>query len=495
MNRNYEVPSGASESRGNQCEEGYGGPSSFSEAETQTMKNLLMQEKNINLWIHLDGLGNKFFVPYSYSSDSYASTLSAPDTEFYKTLLSLNSKTVQTGTYSDLDVAPAVGTLIDYAYSQGVISLECAIGSEIEKKEDILDIVEDHYEYIEDILKYSSFKLSVLELESMNESVCATSECNDVNAYSESILKFKILNEGLGNTSQGNLQLSLSYDNEGYSFLIRNTAMLYSWPIHETSDSIGQPIVFTCTTVDKRRITCGVPILSLDARSRNVIEVTLQSFKTPEYLDQEISFKYTASYTITYLSGSALGLSSAISEDTLILNSTLRSSDLDSDSQDEDQEDSTDNLSLWDLTIMPHNSGNHKEGVAVGLVSGFMSLIFLLIGGFIYYKYRKENLQNESSDEEEVDNPMKNTFIPQAELQIPPIYSGADISAKLIENARKDIPALNLSLNLPAQESVVNRTPERLNISPIRDSPLSMNFNSESMEEIEIDEIEIEQGS
>ena len=203
-----------------------------------------------------------------------------------------------------------------------------------------------------------------------------------------------------------------------------------------------------------------------------------------------MQFLYTASFSFSYSGNSKLAASSYSSEATLFLPSTAYT---DSDSSEEDSEDSNDDFLLRDCSLMPCHSGKHIEGVAVGLIAGFMSIVFLLIAGLIFYKFRREIAQDDSSDEEEVDQNMKNTFIPQSDQLAAPGYSGANISAKMIENARKDIPSLRL--NSTNREASINESPERLNIYPVRDFPIAVNLNSDSMEEVEIEEIRFEAGS
>lgn len=490
LNRNYEVPS--DEVINSQtCSNEYGGPAFFSESETKAMRDLLESSK-ARMWIHFDGLGNKFYVPYSYSSDSFESTLQAADTNFYKTLQSLSSKKGQMGTYKQLGNDPKVGLLIDYAYSEGVISLEGALESSVVASDDILESLEGYYSYIEDILKYSSFKLNSLEYNNMNENVCANSVCEDSEAYSEAVLNFDISNAGLSDTPQARFGLSLEFSYEGYSIMI-DDLVLYTWDINDTTLSTTTAktteYTVTCDQAQPTFISCGVSNMKLDARTQNTIEVKMSSYKTSSYIDQEMQFLYTASYSISYSANSKLSTSSYSKTDTLVLPSTVYT---DSDSNEEDTEDSNDDFLLWDVSLMPRHSGKHTEGVAVGLIAGFMSLVFLLIAGLIFYKFRKEIGQEESSDEEEVDQNMKNTFIPQSDQLAVQAYSGADISAKMIENARKDIPSLRL--NSTNREVSINTSPEKLNISPVRDSPIARDLNSDSMEEVEIDEIRFESG-
>ena len=491
LNRNYEVPS--DELINSQtCTNEYGGPAFFSESETSAMRALLETSK-ARMWIHFDGLGNKFYIPYSYSTDSFESTLQAADTLFYKTLQSLNSKKGQMGTYKQLGNDPKVGLLIDYAYSKGVISLEGALEIFVVTSDDILESVEGYYSYIEDILKYSSFKLNSLEYNNMNENVCAISACGDSDAYSEAVLKFDISNAGLNDTPQGRFGLSLEFSNEGYSLMI-DDVVLYTWDINDTNltPTTAKTTEYTvsCDQAQPNFISCGVSNMKLDARTQNTIEVKTSSYKTSSYTDQEMQFLYTASFSISYSANSKLATSSYSTDASLLLPSTAYT---DSDSSEEDSEDSNDDFLLWDVSLMPRHSGKHIEGVAVGLIAGFMSIVFLLIAGLIFYKFRKEIAQDESSDEEEVDQNMKNTFIPQPDKLAAPGYSGADISAKMIENARKDIPSLRL--NSTNREVSINGSPERLNISPVRDSPIVVNLNSDSIDEVEIEEIRFEAGS
>jgi hypothetical protein len=487
LNRNYEVPS--DETINSQtCTNEYGGPAFFSESETSAMRNLLGISK-ARMWIHFDGIGNKFYVPYSYSSDSFESTLKAEDTHFYQNLQSLRSKKGQMGTYEQLGDDPKVGLLIDYAYSKGVISLEGALESSVVASDDILESVEGYYSYIEDILKYSSFKLNSLKYNNMTENACATSKCGKSEAYSEAVLKFDISNAGLTDTPEGRFGLSLEFANEGYSLMI-DDFVLYTWNINETtlSPTTAKTTEYTvtCDQAQPNFISCGVSNMKLDARTQNTIEVKMSSFKTSSYIDQEMQFLYTASFSISYSANSKLGTSSYSTDATLVLPSTAYT---DSDSSEEDSKKSNSDL-LWDASLMPRHSGNHIEGVAVGLIAGFMSIVFLLMAGLIFYKFRKEIAEDESSDEEEVDHNMKITFIPQSDQPAASGYSGAEISAKMIENARKDLPSLRL--NSTNREMSISGSPEKLHISPVRDSPIAVNLNSDSMEEVEIDEIRFE---
>jgi hypothetical protein len=131
------------------CSDTYRGNAALSEPETQAMDKL-RSLFDPELWIHIDGTGNYRVMPLTYSTSA---NLTTAHLGVYK---DISASLGGLKTHSAAFNATANGSLLDYAYATGAISLYFSSSAGIPTGDAILSKVKEDAAHYETVLDYGT---------------------------------------------------------------------------------------------------------------------------------------------------------------------------------------------------------------------------------------------------------------------------------------------------------------------------------------------------
>mmetsp|Transcript_14430 Transcript_14430/g.14469 ORF Transcript_14430/g.14469 Transcript_14430/m.14469 type:complete len:525 (+) Transcript_14430:99-1673(+) len=190
LDRNWGFEWNSGHSSHKPCNSAYNGYKSFSESETLALKNFV-ESKNISVWIHYDRSEDTCVTPYTSSGKS---KFKGPVKHFFKGLEKSLPKTTKFGNIKEVYGDKEDGTLIDYAYSEGIIAFEMGINHTITPS---LSIFEKYYNSAMYAMERANYCLN-LEV-STAEYYCDDGpySCGNKNSSSYIIYKINVENSGL----------------------------------------------------------------------------------------------------------------------------------------------------------------------------------------------------------------------------------------------------------------------------------------------------------
>jgi hypothetical protein len=160
LNRNFEFKFGldATDEEKNPCNDTYQGKKAFSEKETSVIRDLIMKN-NVFIWMHFDGLQDQIVIPWTYSSSlkDFGSEYLNQSYEELKTL------GVKVGNSESLGLGSFGGSFVDYGASLGVYSMQLGIESSVVDGSEILKSCKKYYENVVKIFNASLKALEILE--------------------------------------------------------------------------------------------------------------------------------------------------------------------------------------------------------------------------------------------------------------------------------------------------------------------------------------------
>ncbi|CAG9330606.1 unnamed protein product [Blepharisma stoltei] len=224
LDRNWEFNWGNStgDSSNNPCDPKYRGSSAFSESETSSVKNFII-DKNITVWIHFDEDKNVYILPYTSMS---MDPITVPDPMFGWAYNDLKSffplVNISYGTAKKIDGKLEDGTLIDFALSKGIFSMKGEIAP-YDKSENIMTYFNPHLQSALWNLDGASYSLEGEYYFNWYECYEYPDYCqnNDSSIFFEN--EFYITNYGFKNAKSIALNFTWNYaDNiPGYNFSLQ----------------------------------------------------------------------------------------------------------------------------------------------------------------------------------------------------------------------------------------------------------------------------------
>ncbi|OMJ68683.1 hypothetical protein SteCoe_33808 [Stentor coeruleus] len=318
-----------------ECSDYYQGTSSFSEPETAGIKSLVKNTDFI-LWVHYDGYGNEYIIPWTYDPEeiNYGSASLNTSYNAINQTLQYNNVTIKT---SDEIIR---GSLIDYALSFASVTIQPAIGVENTTKDTILSVCHEHMGYANELLKifaqnpileYTQGTLSAPQLNSDN-----------VTYSTEGSLNFTITNPSYSDIS---ILLNVTL------FNVNSTLFYNSTEDEELTIQIPIKIEKMETSVHIESFTVVHDIESIDSIKAAVNLYSESGYLRSEIIDIEVPFN-----------------------------------------------DNNENINSVMLRAWYRSSGHH-EGVAVGLVSALIATILALVILLLFCLYKKEPGTEEEESE------------------------------------------------------------------------------------------------
>lgn len=207
INRNYGYKWGFDDigSSDNICGEDYRGEYAFSEPETQAIQDLFRQH-NFTLAVSYHSWGNLYVHPFGYSNQQDASMYRSPDDlEFYRSLRDVIPMNSELGTPYDLLDYTANGAFVDYAYSEGAISMTIEVGNEFHPpKRQISGIVNSHgntfFKILERVLPALNVNIEYVRLNEELLSISFKMQNTGLSAANETQAEFWLSNNFTINT-------------------------------------------------------------------------------------------------------------------------------------------------------------------------------------------------------------------------------------------------------------------------------------------------------
>ncbi|CAG9310594.1 unnamed protein product [Blepharisma stoltei] len=221
LDRNWGYKWDHGESSNDPCDPTYHGWNAFSEPETSALRSFI-EDKNITLWVHYDRNGSYCTIPYTFSELSDFSVAEQP---FYDQLYYSQGRIYSVGKAKPSYGSNEDGTLIDYAFSQGIFSLEIGINPH-----NSMELFYDYYNGLIEIMSLSNFYIDI-SYSSLYETSCKDAYlCINSNSSSYFTLMIDISNNGIRDAL--NLKLLLLASNpagNGYTLSPTSLEMFSSW--------------------------------------------------------------------------------------------------------------------------------------------------------------------------------------------------------------------------------------------------------------------------
>jgi len=331
------------------CSDLYQGTEGFSEAETRFIRNLIGKNKKVACWIHFDGTGNSFLVPWGFDSDE-----DDYENEFlndkYEKLASDLREDYKVGNLKEISGEEYGGSFVDYGASLGIFTTQGLLEATVPKKSEILSKCKEHLESTRVILAQSLLPLSI---EYMSSQIRSTTKNSETQVYTD--LEFNITNPS---NSYLKAIIQLSCSNKNSNFSLSSASRVRYLEEEEDEDVIEYSFAIegysTITEVVALMVSGG----SLDVSFDITYQVLLQGYDlNPQY---------------SLLTSSAVSDTMPKSENEETVNGFSRS---------------------W------YRSSGHHEGVAVGLISVLILAIFALIILFLVKGYKETDNIEANNDE------------------------------------------------------------------------------------------------
>ena len=356
MNRNFGFKFGDGDLQDDlePCNDTYQGKSGFSEKETKAIKNIIEKE-NIFIWMHFDGLSNQVIIPWTYSSN-----LSDFGSEYlnnsYAELKSLMKNKVDNS--ENLGLGTHGGSLVDYGASKEIFTFQLSYEDDVVAQDEIIDKCQSN---IDDLMKILKNSLNPLNISGSSWNV-SNYEANDTHAsYAILEISYTASNPNKVNHS---IEISMNMNASNPNLTLEE---IETNVFNQNSDG----------SVDGRRLlsesfSIQIPELS-NVQIQTYINISGDSgdFSLDVAIQLHLSDS-TSKNGYDYLSSELLSIS----------NITGSIPDSSEDSSSVTPAGSYLFSRSWYL------SSSHHEGVAVGLVTLFLSLFLLLFILYILKLYK-----------------------------------------------------------------------------------------------------------
>jgi hypothetical protein len=192
------------------------------------------------------------------------------------------------GTLYSLTNTTATGTLLDYAYSLGILATEAALSHMIPLHSAIISTCDEHFPIFRWAAEHSSFKVLNLVNSDISESLCShNTTCANSSSFSAIVFTFSLENSGRSTSPESTFEFWISWDNtDSYTFHISEVYEI-SYSIHDTTNYSNDTIPFNITKQTDNYILIQVSSYILDARTGYEIEVKVEKIlnSQPECLD------------------------------------------------------------------------------------------------------------------------------------------------------------------------------------------------------------------
>ncbi|CAG9329095.1 unnamed protein product [Blepharisma stoltei] len=377
LDRNWGFDWNSGHSSHNPCDSAYNGYKSFSESETLALKNFV-ESKHISVWIHYDRSEDACITPYTSSGKS---KFTGPAKHFFKGLQKSLPKTTTFGSIKEVYGDKEDGTLIDYAYSEGIIAFEIGINH---TKTPSLSIFDKYYDSAMYSMERANYCLN-LEVKTI-EFYCDDGpySCDSKNSSSYIIYQINVENSGL-------------YDTESLkvSFVSNNA---------ETSEYKISPTKLI-KLEDGKKISYNMTVIAANATYISV------------EADFEVSSSEIANFSLIVEKEKVKGAKSSvlINYQVSVINEKVPVYDHVSQS-----------LTISYKVVNPDDGGDddnsNKKGIAIGIGLGFgVVLIIIVIGVIFYCKKNRKGQDLKQPNNQEIPNSLPQfEFDKGRELNVPP---------------------------------------------------------------------------
>ena len=208
LNRNWGFKWNATEvSSLDACNTTYPGTQAFSEIETNTIAKILYN-LNVVAWVHYENIGNLYMKPYTYLST--LQNYSSYENYAYKAIENMLSNDYKMGTSQQLFGFIEDGSLIDWAKSQGAISLQAGIGQSFLNSSKMIPELDSQFSIALNILELSGYYIT-LNATNMTYFDCENN-CTCIDSNFEVLFDYYVINTGLANAYHMSLIISLVYN-------------------------------------------------------------------------------------------------------------------------------------------------------------------------------------------------------------------------------------------------------------------------------------------
>ncbi|CAG9334319.1 cpt_6 [Blepharisma stoltei] len=379
LNRNYDaaweiINPGSST---DPCSDNYKGEKAFSARETQAVKSFLESVADrLDLWIHFDDYGDKYYCPYTQKYGTSAQFFQNTSWEYILDGIKKQTSLIpaSVGSYYETNNSTQNGALIDYVYTytnKSALALEIAIGPKNPSESIIKDTLEAHVPAIIDLMINSGYYLD-LKFERVNSQDCTDdlTVCKNGIANKTWVFELSLINPGIRWAPTSKLTLSFNISGTNSSIVVEPG--LYSVLNQELfSDGSNSSYSINQTSTNSSMI---LDLESFPPYHSAYLKLCLDQINPP-YSDSSsnVTISYSIQLSANY-GGYYYSLASPLNG-SLYLNSEINSK------SDNDESSSNDSLS---------------GGAIAGIVIGIIAFFFLIIGGiFIYKKLRKPTLSTQ----------------------------------------------------------------------------------------------------
>ena len=341
------------------CSETYPGLSPFSEVETRVVKDMF-DGKQVMTWMHYEWVGNKYVLPYTYqTATEYTLLQNYTLSRVTSTLLDSwevgNSQNL-TGTLED-------GSLIDYYFNKGAVTMQASIGNETLNSSEIISTIDEHLDSAIAMVELGGVYLNFAGSKSWYVDCYPNCKNKDINY--EAIFEFTVENKGMTDSSLGFVHFSVVSGLILETFLKINSVKVQFTRLYNSNDSFNESLVDSLHRSDSVYYIENFKFPALSS-AKFTVETWANSTS-----DSHEKVNMLCEFSLTFTDGYDYGFTE---------NEILKVKDHEDENDGDDDDD-----------------GN--KAVVVGVVVSLVLLTVLIGAGVIGYKcWKKKNAELEKPD-------------------------------------------------------------------------------------------------
>jgi hypothetical protein len=338
----------------NPCSDSFPGSQPFSEVETRSIQEYF-GDGLVQTWLHYDWDGDKYVLPYSFTTKQSYSKMQS---YLFEKVQSKMDTMWQVGSSKDLLGTLEDGSLIDYYFNKGTLSLQGSLGNQTMNATESLIVLESHYEVALELVELSGVYL--VNAGSNSQYIDCYPNCKNKDINYEALFEFTVNNTGLSSTSAGYLHISMISGLILETFLKIHSVSVNFTRLFNENDTTSQVYQDSLHRSDSVYFIENLVIPPLTS-ARFFVEVWANSTSVSHEKTNML-----CEFTLTFPNGYDYGFSE---------NEILKVADHDDEGD---------------------GDGDDKKSVVVGVVVSLVVLVVLVAVGIVAFKFwkkRKENLE------------------------------------------------------------------------------------------------------